>query len=461
MASLKLLFQGEWRRLPQAPETWELLTKELRDMYGLERPAIKEIGGREALIGGEREYADLLQRTLSTSTRILKAEVVEAPGELEAEIGPTFHLPQCARCLGRLSGREEIYILVCGHILCGLCFYKITVQEQSLCPHDGAQTKGIQRRDLQAKVQLLAQQLSQLAPPLRYQLPQELLNLHEAILSEMKVKRVQCSFFMKTGSCQDEKHCRYMHGPDQRDETTSFEAINMKDACSESVALHSREVDTLPIATEDSSTSSAPIPMQDQGSATVDHLDKASDGVLFIDRADVTVPVEVKSEGTSVVQMVNALQEAPAAVMESKECGPEALYSVCSQAEPQIDFYSSLRASIRMALSESVIAEQRLEEFPVTCSDCGISPIPEHYFKCSRCSMLLCPVCEEKSEHLHPFYKIKHLQQMIGVDVPQVVEDPLALKLISMGFKDKEAVKTALRETGGDFNRAVERLLAP
>jgi len=459
MASLKLLFQGEWRRLPQAPETWALLTQELRDMYGLERPAIKEIGGREGLIRGEREYLDLLQRTLGTSTRILKAEVVEAPEATGVEVGVTFHLPQCSRCLGRLSGREEIYILACAHIFCGLCFFQISANDTSICPFHGAQTTGVQRRDLQGKAQQLAQLLSQLAPPLRPQLPSELQTLREAVFASVQVRGVQCSFFMKTGQCQDEEHCRYMHGPDQRDMTTSFEALNMKDASSESVVYYNREVDTLPIPTEDSGTSSASIPMQDQGSATVDRLDKASDGVLFIDRAEATVPVEVRSAGTSVVQMVSVQQEAPAAVMESKESGPGALSSVCSQAEPQLDFYSSLRTSIRMALSESVIAEQRLEEFAVTCSDCGLNPIPEHYFQCAVCPLILCPVCEEKSEHLHPFYKIKHVQQLLASAVQPVSEDPLVLKLQTLGFKDMEANKAALRETGNDFSRAVERLL--
>lgn len=458
MASLKLLFQGEWRRLPQAPETWALLTQELRDMYGLERPAVKEIGGREGLIRGEREYLDLLQRTLGTSTRILKVEVVEAPGEIEVEVVPTFHLPQCSRCLGRLSGREEIYILACAHIFCGLCFFQISAKESSVCPFHGSQATGIQRRDLQIKAQQLAQLLSKLAP-LRSQLPPDLQALQKAVFASVQVKGVQCSFFMKTGQCQDQEHCRYLHGPDQRDMTTSFEALNMKDASSESVAHHSQEVDTLPIPTEDSSTSSAPIPMQDQGSATVDRLDKASDGVLLIDRADATVPVEVRSAGTSVVPMVSVQQEAPAAVMASKESGPGALNSVCSQVEPQINFYSTLRTSIRMALSESAIAEQQLEEFAVTCSDCGRTPIPEHYFQCAECSLLLCPVCEVKSEHLHPFYKIKHAHQLLA-SVQPVSEDPLVLKLQTMGFKDMEANKMALRETGNDFSKAVERLLS-
>ena len=459
MASLKLLFKDEWRRLPEAPNSWSQLMQELRDMYGVQSPGFKVIGGGEELVRGEREYLALLQQALNTSTKVLKVEVVELP--TENQLDPAFHLPQCSRCLGRLSGKEEIYALACGHIFCGLCYFQISNDDRSLCPHDGRQVKGVHRRDLQVKVQLLADQLTKV-PFVQFQLPSELMQLHETVLSQVNVRNVQCSYFMKTGSCQDEQHCRYMHGPGQKDDkTTYFEALNMKDASSDAIQQESREVDTIPIATEESSTCSAPIPMHDQGSATPLQLDKASDGILFVDKAGATVPVEMRSEGISAAKVMVSVQQEAAVVMENKESGPGAPSNVSAQVEDQPDFYTSLRTSIRMALSESALTEHRVEEFPVTCSECGLNPIPEHYFKCARCTLQLCPACEERSEHHHPFFKIKHVRQMEGLEVPRISEDPLVLKLVSMGFKDKEAVQEALRATGGDFSRAVERLLAP
>ena len=95
----------------------------------------------------------------------------------------------------------------------------------------------------------------------------------------------------------------------------------------------------------------------------------------------------------------------------------------------------------------------------MTCGDCGMKPIPEHFFKCSQCETTLCPSCEEMSPHLHAMYKVKHVVQMQRVGMNQSEDsNSTTMKILKMGFKDTERVSKIVREAGGDYNKAMELL---
>ena len=48
----------------------------------------------------------------------------------------------------------------------------------------------------------------------------------------------------------------------------------------------------------------------------------------------------------------------------------------------------------------------------IICDDCGVNPVMGVRYKCSVCNDFdLCEKCEAKSDHPHPFLKIKHPRQ--------------------------------------------------
>jgi hypothetical protein len=139
---------------------------------------------------------------------------------------------------------------------------------------------------------------------------------------------------------------------------------------------------------------------------------------------------------------------------------------------------SHLQQSLQTSLhSLRSLRLSQLRVFAVTCSICGVNPILGCVYPCTHCALVLCPACEQRSDHPHPLYKIQRpelMQAKVKASAPvpaavmpdrsisegKLAGNDLESKLVAMGFNDRAAVQSALKASRNDLDEAVLVLLA-
>lgn len=413
MKTLKLVSGEECRRLQQAPGTLREVKQEVRALWrGTEMFVLSPAGQRMC---SEEEYRTLLDRTPpSCSFRLLLTARRPAPA--------LPLLPQCSLCLCFLTSTDESYLLPCRHLYCFTCLQTRSMAGSIVCSVDkstGVATRSDKLRALITDLEgLMAQEGAD-----RLSLESK----SEEIFAEINTSLVACGY-LKDSECPDVSMCKYDH-------TTRSKAlartIGDKQAVSEAAK---KEEWGLPA----------------QGGE---------------ERKSV---VEVPSKPLLPVQRVELEQ---IDMMESEYIGQPVPVTLV---QPQ-HLLSHLQRSLQTSLhSLRSLRVSQLRVFPLSCSICGVNPILGCVYQCTRCDLVLCPSCEQRSDHADPLYKVQR-PELIRVKEKTEKSLPPALRveaeskfagkdledrLEAMGFKDRTAVRNALRSSRNDLDAAVLVLLS-
>lgn len=421
MKTLKLVSQDECRRVQQAPATLREVKQEVKELWrGVDMYVLSPAGNRMC---SEAEYRDLLSRTLpGSSLRLTLALRRPAP------CLPL--LPQCSLCLRFLTSADEPYLLPCRHLYCFACLQNRSLVPGSVvCSVDkftGTATRSDKVLSLIVGLEALMEQegTDQVS----------LSRKSEEIFAEVNTSLVACGY-LKDGECPSTSVCKYDHTARAKalartigDKQASLEAGKKEEE---------RQVWGLPAQEGEEKKSVVEVP------------------------AKPLLPVQrVELEQIDMMESVYIGEKEPVPLVQ-----PQHLLSHLQQS-----LQTSLHSMRSLRLSQ-------LRVFAVTCSICGVNPILGCVYPCTHCALVLCPACEQRSDHPHPLYKIQRpelMQAKVKASAPvpaavildrsiserKLAGNDLESRLAAMGFNDRDAVQSALKASRNDLDEAVVVLLS-
>lgn len=91
---------------------------------------------------------------------------------------------------------------------------------------------------------------------------------------------------------------------------------------------------------------------------------------------------------------------------------PDIITKIKTEVQEEIMSQSRLTESSKQPDSTFEESKPKVVHPHIICDGCGANPVAGNRYKCAICNDYdLCEKCEAKSDHPHPFLKIKHPRQ--------------------------------------------------
>jgi len=411
MKTLKLVSGEECRRLQQAPVTLREVKQEVQALWRGTQMYVLSPAGHRMC--SDEEYRALLARTPpSCSFRLLLT--ARRPG-------PALPLlPQCSLCLCFLTSTDESYLLPCWHLYCFACLQTRSMAGSIVCSVDkfsGVATCSDKVRSLIAGLEALMEGADK----------SSLKSKSEEIFAEINTSLVPCGY-LKDSECPDVSMCKYDH-------TTRAKAL-------------ARTIGDKQAAS---------------GAAKKEEWSLPAQGMERKSTVEVPAKPQLPAQRVELARID---------MMESEYIGEQAPVPLVQPQHLLSHLQHSLQTSLHSLRSLRV---SQLRVFPISCSICGTNPILGCVYQCTCCDLVLCPGCEQRSDHADPLYKVQRpelvrvKESVVEKSLPSALRTEaeskfagkdLEGKLEAMGFNDRAAVQEALRSSHYDIDAAVLVLLS-